>query len=176
MSKCKADVLSYQETVEHMIAWVDGDKSKDEFSVLTSNIEVSMLSETGDSGGESSVEDQESVKEEPQRLGKTVIKNRLDSSLLDMRNYNLIVYLNSEGNFETFKGYFGPKSNKSMKIIIWDSETPAIGGRSCDVINNHPGTLRGKALRIETIQDAFSYFFHDKMFKLLLTKTNEKIS
>ena len=51
MSKCKADVLSYQETVEHMIAWVDGDKSKDEFSVLTSNIQVSMLSETGDSGG-----------------------------------------------------------------------------------------------------------------------------
>ena len=94
-----------------------------------------------------------------------------------MRNYNPIEYLNSEGNFETFAGYLGPKSNKSTKKIIWDSETPAVGGRkrSCNVINNNPGILRGKALRTETIQDAFSCFFDDKMFELSLTKTNEKI-
>ena len=94
-----------------------------------------------------------------------------------MRNYNPIVYLKSEGNFETFTGYLGSKSNKSTKKIIWDSETPAVGGRqrSCDVTNNNPRTLRGKALRIETIHNAFSCFFDDKMFELLLTETNKKI-
>ena len=58
MSKRKADVLSYQEAVEHMIAWVDGDKSEDEFDIQTNNIKVSPLSEEKDSGEESSVEHQ----------------------------------------------------------------------------------------------------------------------
>ena len=36
----------------------------------------------------------------------------------------------------------------------------------------NPGTLRGKTLRIEKIQHAFSCLFDDKMFELLLTRTN----
>ena len=117
MSKRKADVLSYQEDGENMIAWVDGDETEDEFDMQTNNIEVSPLSEDEDSGKESSVEDQELVEEEPQRFRKTITKNRLAHSInssLDMRNYNPIVYLNSEGNF--------------TKKNIWDSEAPAVGG------------------------------------------------
>ena len=84
--------------------------------------------------------------------------------------------MNSEGNFQAFTGYLDPGSNKSTKNIIWDSETPAIEGRQrwYGVKNNNPGTLRGKALRIEIIQDAFSFLFDNKMFELLLTKANEK--
>ena len=58
MSKRKTDVLSYQETVEHMIVWVDGDESEDEFDIQINNVKVSPLSEDEDSGEESSVEDQ----------------------------------------------------------------------------------------------------------------------
>ena len=61
MSKRKANVLSYQEAVEHMIAWVDGDKNEDEFDIQTNNIEVSQLIEDKNAGEESSVEDQEFV-------------------------------------------------------------------------------------------------------------------
>lgn len=89
------------------------------------------MTEDEDSREECSVEDQELVEEEPQRFGKTLTKNRLVHSIessLDMRNYNPIVYLNSEDNFEIFTGYLGQKSNTSTKKTIWDSETPAKGG------------------------------------------------
>ena len=111
-----------------MIAQVNDDKNKDEFDSQTN--EVSPLGEDEDSGEESTVEDQELLEDEPQRFRKTLTKNRLvhsiDSSLA-MRNYNPIVYLNNEGNFEIFVRYLGTKSNKSMKT--YPSDKPAIGGR-----------------------------------------------
>ena len=42
------------------------------------------------------------------------------------------------------------------------------------MINNNPGTLRGKASRIEIIQEVFNFLFDNKMFELLLTERNWK--
>lgn len=40
MLKCKADILSFQEAVEHMVAWVDGDEIEDPFDIKTNNISI----------------------------------------------------------------------------------------------------------------------------------------
>ena len=60
----------------------------------------------------------------------------IDSSL-DESNFEPIVYVNRNGNFERFTGYLGPKTNKNTKTISWESEFPSVTGRqrTCDTIH-----------------------------------------
>ena len=50
------------------------------------------------------------------------------------------------------------------------------GGRQrpCEILNVDVATLRGRALNIDTIEDAFSSMLDEKMFELLLTKNKRK--
>ena len=56
---------------------------------------------------------------------------------LDESNFEPIVYVNRNGNFEAFTGYLGPKANKNTKPISWDSEFSSVARRhrTCDTIH-----------------------------------------
>ena len=60
----------------------------------------------------------------------------IDSSL-DESNFEPIVYVNRNRNFERFTCYLGLKTNKNTKTISWDSEFPSVTGRqrTCDTIH-----------------------------------------
>ena len=70
------------------------------------------------------------------QLKRKRLVHSIDSSL-DESNFEPIVYVNRNGNFETFAGYRGPKANKNTKTISWDSEFPSLTGRqrTCDTIH-----------------------------------------
>ena len=66
---------------------------------------------------------------------KRLVHN-IDSSV-DKSNFEPIIYVNGNGNFKTFTGYFGQKTNKNTKTISWDSEFPSVTDRqrTCDTIH-----------------------------------------
>ena len=101
-----------------------------------------------------------------------------DSSL-DESNFEPIVYVNRNGNFETFTGYLGPKTNKNTKTISWDSEFASVTGRqrTCDTIHRPISCLlpNTKASNIETFDDTFYLFFDDKIMNMIVHNTDNKI-
>ena len=89
------------------------------------------------------------------------------------------MYVNRNGNFETFTGYLGPKTNKNTKTISWDSEFPSVTGRqrTCDTIHRPISCLlpNTKASNIDTFYDTFHLFFDDKTMDVIVHNTNNKI-
>ena len=57
-------------------------------------------------------------------LKRKHLVHSIDSSL-DESNFEPIVYINRNGDFETFTGYLGTRKNKNTKRISWDSEFPS---------------------------------------------------
>ena len=69
--------------------------------------------------------------------------NSIDAAL-NPDNYKEINYLNGRGEWETFTGYLGPKSNKNTPKIVLSSDQPRNVGRqrTCDVITGPVGQLK----------------------------------
>ena len=112
------------------------------------------------------------------QLTRKHLVHSIDSSL-DESNFEPIVYVNRNGNFETFTGYLGPKTNKNTKTISWDSEFPSVTGRqrTCDTIHRPISCLlpNTKASNIETFDDTFHLFFDDEIMDMIVHNTNNKI-
>ena len=112
------------------------------------------------------------------QLTRKRLVHSIDSSL-DESNFEPIVYVNRNGNFETFTGYLGPKTNKNTKTISQDSEFPSVTGRqrTCDTIHRPISCLlpNTKASNIETFDDTFHLFFDDKIMDMIVHNTNNKI-
>ena len=93
-----------------------------------------------------------------EQLTRKSLVHSIDS-LLDESNFEQIVYVDRNENFETFTGYLGPKTNKNTKAISWDSEFPSVTGlqRTCDTTHQPISCLlpNTKASNIETFDDAF---------------------
>ena len=93
-----------------------------------------------------------------EQLTRKSLVHSIDS-LLDESNFEPIVYVDRNENFETFTGYLGPKTNKNTKAISWDSEFPFVTGlqRTCDTTHRPISCLlpNTKASNIETFDDAF---------------------
>ena len=112
------------------------------------------------------------------QLTRKRLVHSIDSSL-DESNFEPIVYVNRNGNFETFTGYLGPKTNKNTKTISWDSEFPSVTGRqrTCDTIHRSISCLlpNTKASNIETFDGTFHLFFDDEIMDMVVHNTNNKI-
>ena len=113
-----------------------------------------------------------------EQLTRKSLVHSIDS-LLDESNFEPIVYVDRNENFETFTGYLGPKTNKNTKALSWDSEFPSVTGlqRTCDTTHQPISCLlpNTKASNIETFGDAFHLFFDDEIMNMIVHNTNNKI-
>ena len=84
--------------------------------------------------------------------------------------------LNSNGQWESFTGYLGPKSNKDTEKIFWSSDEPSTIGRQrgCDVISGPVSCLKPNVM-INTEVDVWDLFIGDEMLTLVADKTNLRI-
>ena len=102
----------------------------------------------------------------------------IDSSLSEI-NFEPFVYVNRNGNFETFTGYFDLKANKNTKKISWDKDVSFITGRQrpCDAIHRPISFLLSntKASNIETFDDTFHLFLDDQIMDMIVHNTNNKM-
>ena len=112
------------------------------------------------------------------QLTRKRLVHSMDSSL-DESNFESIVYVNRNGNFETFTGYLGPKTNKNTETIWWESEFPSVTGRQRTWYTIHwPISClfwNTKASNIETFDDTFDLFFHDEIMDMIVHNTSNKI-
>ena len=112
------------------------------------------------------------------QLTRKRLVHSIDSSL-DESNFEPIVYVNRNGNFETLTGYLGPKTNNNTKTMSWDSEFPSVTGRqrTCDIIHRPISCLlpNTNASNIETFDDTFNLFLDDEIMDMIAHNTNNKI-
>ena len=115
----------------------------------------------------------------PPRFRKYLTRKRNVKSIdtaLDMENYKEINYLNSNGQWESFTGYLGPKADKATKKIFWCSDEPSTIGRQrgCDVITGPVSCLKPNIV-VNSELDAWDLFISDEMLTLVADKTNLRI-
>ena len=101
--------------------------------------------------------------------------NSIDAAL-DINNYKPVTYLNSNGEWEEFTGYLGPKSNPNTEQILWSSKAPSLIGRqrACDVVAAPVSCLRPNIL-INCESDTWDLFIDHDMLHLTADKTNLRI-
>ena len=188
MSKRKAPVITYEDVVQNILAFIENDDIKDELDPLFENQSDDDEFEIEENDTEENlIDDEEEVEvpeqeEElnPRRNRKLLTRNRLVrdiNSALDKNNYDPIHYINGNGHWETLTGYLGPKTNKKTETITWTSTLPSQAGRQrrCDVITEQISCLKGAARNVTSKEDCFDLFFSDGMFELITPNTNKRI-
>ena len=113
------------------------------------------------------------------RFRKYLTRKRSVKSIdtaLNRDYYREINYLNSNGQWESFTGYLGPKSNKDTEKIFWCSDEPSTIGhqRGCDVLSGPVSCLKPNIV-INTEVDAWDLFIGDEMLTLVADKKNLRI-
>ena len=108
------------------------------------------------------------------KMNQRVKKVKSIDAALDVGNYDLVTYLNCDGNWETFTGYLGPKSKPNTPAITWQSNIlHQSRQRSCD---GRSGKLRGEARNVTSEVEAFDLFFSQEITDLIVIKTNKPIN
>ena len=136
MSKRKAPVITYEDVVQNILAFIENDDIKDELDPLFENQSDDDEFEIEENDTEENlIDDEEEVEvpeqeEElnPRRNRKLLTRNRLVrdiNSALDKNNYDPIHYINGNGHWETLTGYLGPKTDKKTETITWTSTLPS---------------------------------------------------
>ena len=96
------------------------------------------------------------------QLAHKGLVHSIDSSLGEI-NFESFVYVNRNGNFDTFTGYFDLKANKNTKKISWDRDFSFITGRqrTGDAIHRPISSLLSntKESNIEPFHDTFHFIF-----------------
>ena len=104
---------------------------------------------------------------------KQLTHKRLVQSIdcsLDERNFEAIVYLNINENFQTLTGYLGPKTNRNTKF---EFVSVTCRQRTCDTIHRPISCLlpNTKPSNIESFDDTFHLFFDDEIMHIWLCIT-----
>ena len=96
-------------------------------------------------------------------------------------NFEMIIYLNREGNFEEYVEYLSPKNDKKNKIIFWTSEQLVTTGRQrrCDTITGRTSCLvsntKHQILKTEKTP-TFHLFSDDNIINKIGDHTNKRIN
>ena len=144
MSKRKSS-MDIDDVMNDINKWLDDsdDKAGDDSNEVNGNEanEEILPSEQNASEDETDFDcdDSSSSQDRPicrKQLTRKRLVHSIDSSLNES-NFEPVVNVNRHGNFETFTGYLGPKTNKNTKTISWNSEFLSITGRqrTCGTIH-----------------------------------------
>ena len=126
----KAPVITYKDSLQNILAFVENDEMEDESDPLFEN-------QSGDDGREicrrkfdrrwgGSTEQEEELN--PRRNRKLLTRNWMVHDInpaLDKNNYDPIHDINGNGHWETLTGYLGPKTDKKTETITWTSTLPS---------------------------------------------------
>ena len=122
MSKRPKEKLSYSETMQDLMEWVDNGGDEEDIQEINEEDDQDRVSEDAVSDEEDGTIDNEVEQTRPPQHRKTLPRSRnvnsIDASLGE-DNFKPIHYVNGNGMWETLTGFLGPKSNKSTQTIEW---------------------------------------------------------
>ena len=150
MAKNRFDAVSFDQVMDDKNCWLD-DENDEENYLNASDGENENSSISVDASEEVLIEEEREEEEEfraeevqnqrsrvgppNENLNKCRLVNSINTSL-NKENFEQLVYVNKNGNFETFTEYMGLEKDPKTEKLYWVSDPPNDVGRqrACDTV------------------------------------------